>query len=360
MRNLRLLFVSEELRYAGTTSYSLDLADGLKRAGHEVRMCSAGGPREEAFRRRGIETYRVRGDLLSYLKLVGYLKEYAPELIHIQNRKSLPLGRRISKRLDVPHVVTVHRVPEEARPWISHRLLAGVIAANELIREHLVNNHGLPKSLIRVIPRGVNVEELSPEKEPPSPSPTAYLPVLGSVGRLSALKGHDVFLKAARIVIDRGVEAVFTVVGEGEEGPRLRKLLRELKLEKFVAFSPHVPERRRLYRGLDILVVPSLRGGLGYSVLEAMAMEKAVIASAVGEILHIVQDGKTGLLVPQADPEALAAGMERLIRDPELRKALGREARAHVVAHFHLGAMLSATISFYQEALARFGRAVPA
>ncbi|MGQ9589587.1 MAG: glycosyltransferase family 4 protein [Planctomycetota bacterium] len=353
---MRLLFVNEELEYTGTTSYSLDLASGLKKAGHEVRMCSTGGPQEEAFRRRRVETYRIRTDLLSYWKLLEYLREYAPDLVHIQNRRSLALGRRVSKKLRAPHVVTVHRVPEGEPARLEHPLLAGVIAANELIREHLVNVQGLPKSLIRVIPRGVDSEELAPEPGRAFPAPgSGLLPALGSVGRLSSVKGHEVFLRASRIVLDRGLEAVFTVVGEGEDEARLWKLVRELKLERSVTFSPHVPDRRQLYRALDVLVVPSLRGGLGYSVLEAMAMGKAVVASAVGEILHIVQDGKTGLLVPEGDAEALAAGMERLVRDPELAEALGRAARERVVEGFDLKTMLGATAGFYEEVLARLG-----
>jgi len=354
---VRLLFANERVVYAGTSTYSLDLAVALKKTGHEVQVCTTGGDLRQVFADCEIETYLARPNLLSYWKLLEFLRDYDPDLIHIQNRQSALFGQKLSRRLRVPHVITVHRLPAAPKPRLSHPRLAGIIAANEVIREYLVNDQGLPKSLIRVIPRGVDTEALVPDPDMPTVGPSEDLiPVLGSVGSLTTVKGHHVFIKAARRVLDRGIECMFAIVGEGEEEQPLRRLVKELRLESRVTFSPHMPNRRELYRTFDIVVVPTLRGGVGSTVLEAMAMGKPIIASAVGEILHILQEGKTGLLVPEGNAEALATRIVELLEKPDLARSLGKEARASAVEHFALSAMVEATRQFYEEVLTRVGR----
>jgi glycosyltransferase involved in cell wall biosynthesis len=125
--------------------------------------------------------------------------------------------------------------------------------------------------------------------------------------------------------------------------------VKDLRLEHHVTFSSHLPGRRDLYRIFDIVVVPTLRGGVGATSLEAMAVAKPVIASAVGEVLEIIQDRKTGLLVPESDPAALARAIAELLRDPEFARGLGREARRHVSENFSLVPMAKATREFYEE-----------
>jgi glycosyltransferase involved in cell wall biosynthesis len=229
-------------------------------------------------------------------------------------------------------------------------LLVGIIAANEVIRESLVNDQGIPKSLIRVINRGVDTEFLSPEPGAGEGKPEPDLiPVVGMVGRLAREKGQHVFLKAARKVLDRGIDVMFAVVGEGEEEYALSKLAKQLRLEYNVMFSPHIPNRRELYKTFDIVVVPTLRAGVGSTALEAMSMGKPVIASAVGELLHIVEEGKTGLLVAENDGEALAGRIVELLGNSELCRSLGSKAREYVVENFSLTTMVKATQQFYEE-----------
>jgi len=359
---MRLLYTNQKLGYAGNSSYTLDLSLVLRAVGHDIQVCTTGGALRNVFMQNGIETYVVKFDLLSFRKLLEFLREFGPDLIHIQNRQSASFGQKISRKLRVPHVITVHRLPDSTWPRLKDRYLAGVIAVNELIREFLVNNLGISKSLIRVIPRGVNVDLLTPETRPAVPEPArALIPVIGSVGSLTKVKGHDIFVRAARRVLESGVEAMFAIVGEGEEEKSLRSLVKELGLERQVTFSPPIPDRRELYRIMDIVVVPTLRGGVGSTVLEAMAMGKPVVASAVGEILHIVQDGKAGLLIPEGNAEVLADRLIELTRNPGLCERLGRAARARAEEDFALMPMVQGTLGFYEEVLARVreGGAMP-
>ena len=134
----------------------------------------------------------------------------------------------------------------------------------------------------------------------------------------------------------------------------MRGMVKSLRLEHQVTFSPHIPGRRYLYSAFDIVVVPNLRGGLGSTALEAMSLGKPVVATAAGEILHIIQDRKTGLLVPEGDVAALTARILELIRNPELAQSLGQAARNFVVEHFALAPMVEATREFYGQSLARY------
>jgi glycosyltransferase involved in cell wall biosynthesis len=351
---VRLLFVNQQLSYTSTSSYTLDLSLALRRQGHDVQICTKGGDLRRVFADFGVETYLVRFNILSFLKLLEFLREYQPDLVHIQNNRSLRFGQRIAKSLGIPYVVTVHRVAGDSSPRLAHPLLGGVIAANEVIRESLVNSQRIPKALIRVIHHGIDVDALSPERERKGAGAGQDLiPVVGSVGRLSRVKGHHVFLEAARQIISKGIEALFAIVGEGEEEKNLRRLTRKLGLQKQVTFSPHIPNRRELYRIFDVVVVPTLRGGVGLTALEAMSMAKPVIATSVGEILHVMEDGRTGFLIPEGDVSQLARRIEELIASPGLARQIGQAAREYVTENFALAPMVKATRHFYEEVVWR-------
>ena len=345
---MNLILVNEHLPYASTTFYTLDLSLALQNQGDDVCLCTRGGDLRDVLRDRGIKTHIVKLNLFSFHKLLSFLRDFRPDLIHIQNVRSVQLGQKISRSLRIPHVLTVHRVPPRTPLTLEHNLLAGVIALNEMIRASLVNEHGIPKNIIRVMKHGVNVEAFSP-KAAKVEDRTGRLPVLGSIGRLTEVKGHEYFLRAARRVLDEGVEAMFMIVGEGYQEGTLRRIVKELKMQDFVTFLPHMPSRRELYRIFDIIVVPTLRGGVGATALEAMAMAKPVVASAVGELLGLITNGENGLLVEEKNPDALAGGMIQLIRDPDFAARLGKGARQFVCDNFALSAMVKNTREFYDE-----------
>ncbi|MBN1442365.1 MAG: glycosyltransferase family 4 protein [Planctomycetes bacterium] len=349
---MRLLFVNDRLDYSSSTTYTRDLAASLIAQGDDVRICTTGGSLRRSFDRLGIETYRAKFNFFSFRKLLEFLREFDPDLIHVQSYSSLPLGMKISRRLDRPFVLTVHRVPPARGLRLLPGGLRGVIAINELNREVLVNDQKLPKSLIRVIRRGVNVNRLRPDRSRGATETSDRIPVIGSVGTLSPEKGHPYLIEAARLVLDRGREAHFAIVGEGSEEARLRALVKKRQLQMHVTFSPHLTDPRQLYRLFDIVALPVLRSGVGVTALEAMAVGKPLVASAVGELLNLVQDGVTGLLVPEGNAEALADRLVELIDDVELQRSLASEARAWVEKNCALEPVVAATRGYYEEVLA--------
>ncbi|MGH9361390.1 MAG: glycosyltransferase family 4 protein, partial [Thermoanaerobaculia bacterium] len=316
--------------------------------GHRVKLCTTGGELRDWFHQGGIDILPVRFNFFSFRRLLKFLEEYHPDLVHIQNLRSLPLGHRISERLHRPHLVTVHHVPGGLSSELPHFLLTGVVAVNEDIRESLVNDHHIQKELIRVIPPGINLQRFTPGE------PREWkgrLPVVGTIGRLDPLKGFHHFIAAAHKVIERGWEAMFVIVGEGEEERHLRREAQELRIERFLTFAPPMPDLVDLYRGFDLVVVPTQRGGVGLTALEAMAMAKPVVASKVGEMLNLVVDGRTGLLVPEGDADQLAGAVIRFLEHPELAAEMGRAARRRIEEMYSLPPMVGATEALYREIL---------
>ena len=153
----------------------------------------------------------------------------------------------------------------------------------------------------------VILEAFKPGKNGYWTSEDDRLPVVGCIGQLSEEKGQHLLIKAAKLVLDQGVQAHFAIVGDGETASSLHDLVRELGLELNVTFSPHISGRQALYGLFDIVAMPVLKGGVGVTAIESMAMGRPLITSGLGEMLHLVKDGETGLLFPEGDVEALAA-----------------------------------------------------
>ena len=347
---MNLLLINEKLTYSSTTSYSLELATALKQRGHDVRICTSGGDLRQSFQDSGIETYPVKFNFFSFRKLIQFLRNFNPDVVHVQNMRSLPMGQKIVEHLRKSHIVTVHHVPTpQVHVELQHDMLAGAIAVNEAIRESLVNTQMMSKELIRVVRTGLDLERFS--SGDPSLSQPDKIPVIGAIGRLSPLKGYRYLLEAARQVIERGREALFVIVGNGAEERELRRQVKEFGLEKLVTFCPPMPDVAELIRNFDIVVVPTLRGGVGLTALEAMALERPVVASAVGELLHLIGDNETGLLVHERDSNAIAEKLIQLLDQPEEARRLGAAARQWVVENFSLSPMVEATEQFYVDVL---------
>ena len=207
---------------------------------------------------------------------------------------------------------------------------------------------------VRLVPNGIDLARFTPRA--PSPSLRAGLgvppssPVVLSIGRFVAEKGHRHLLEAAaRIERTRAVHWV--LVGAGELEEPLRRQARGLGLESqvhFIGWRDDVPDVLAVG---DVFVLPSENEGFGRVVVEAMAMARAVVATAVGGVPEIVRDGETGILVPPAAPAALADAVRSLLDDPARAARLGAAGRARAESRFSLTAHVDAVERVYAEVL---------
>ncbi|MCX5680891.1 MAG: glycosyltransferase family 4 protein, partial [Candidatus Omnitrophica bacterium] len=162
-------------------------------------------------------------------------------------------------------------------------------------------------------------------------------PIIGMVARLSDVKGQDILIKAIAKVVGKFQDVNLVLVGEGKFKDVLLSLVKELALEKNVFFLPIINDQQNILPLFDIFVMPSRQEGLGLSVMEAQAHGVAVIASDVGGLPTLVQDGKTGILFPKENVDKLAEAMIQLIEDPARRSELGGAAQEFIRANFPFG-----------------------
>ena len=215
------------------------------------------------------------------------------------------------------------------------------------LRELLVNRLNVPKGYIRVIPKGVDLQTF----DLPPIEFRDRLPVIGCVGRLVPGKGQEHFLRAAKQVLDSGREAVFLLMGQGRDERRLRRLIKELNLTKAVTISPPIRGTREIYRVVDILVLPATKAASSLTALEAMAARRPVIASVIGDLLHLVKNEENGLAVEPGNEQGLARAMCRLLDDTDFARELAERAREFVSAKYHVNRMIEGTMALYEETL---------
>ncbi|HKO15620.1 MAG TPA: glycosyltransferase [Gemmatimonadaceae bacterium] len=216
---------------------------------------------------------------------------------------------------------------------------------------------GVPASRLRVIHNGVDPERLHAGDARTLRAalciPDGHV-VVASAGALVPLKGFDLLLHALSLLRDRGLSAHAAIIGEGPNRGALEALARELGVSDRAHFLGHQKDVGAILRdAADIVVVASRVESFGLVAAEAGAVGRATVATRVGGLAEVVEDEKTGLLVPPGDPVALAAALARLIESVELRDRLASAARERVLANFTTERAARAFEGLYRELMAR-------
>ncbi len=175
----------------------------------------------------------------------------------------------------------------------------------------------------------------------------ATSPIVGVVGRLELEKGHPTLLEAWPLVLEACPSAYLLIVGEGSRLDALHAIAREQGIEHHVVFTGRRDDIPAVTAAFDVAVLPSYREAQGLTILEAMALSRPVVASNVGGIPEMIEDGVSGLLVPPHDPIALATAIVRVLNDHQLADMIGRAGHNIVHDRFCVELMVSAVQSLY-------------
>jgi glycosyltransferase involved in cell wall biosynthesis len=217
-----------------------------------------------------------------------------------------------------------------------NRWITRFVANSEYARIHANKIERIPLEKIEVIYNFVNLEMFKKEddaevdKFKESLGTSNGCPVVTMLANLRAVKGVDVFVRSARLVLDNVPGINFIVAGEGEERKKLEEICGQLKLGSSVRLIGAVSDVIPLLRTSDIGVLSSNSESLSNAIIEYMVAGLPVLCTDVGGNSELVQDGLNGFLVPSGDPKRLADAVVRLVNDPELRLRMGRESRQRV------------------------------
>jgi L-malate glycosyltransferase len=226
----------------------------------------------------------------------------------------------------------------------AHKVIANSRAAADRLQfEHV------PARKIAVIPNGLDLQHFSARL------PRPRLCKIVVVANLRREKGHDVLIDSAGQILNQFPDASFEIVGAGPELESLVARVESRQLRHAFSFLGHRDDVGARLAAADIFVLPSRSEALPNSIIEAMAAGMPIVASAVGGVLELIDDRRTGLLVPADDPAALGARIGELMADSALAARLGQAARADATARFSFDRMVAAFERVYLTELARRG-----
>jgi len=292
------------------------------------------------------------------LRLAAWCRQRGIQILHTcdfySNVFALPAAAlsgvpvRIASRRDIfiPERTGAKRRAQRLSYAFAHRVVANsAAAANCVVAE------GVPAERIAVIVNGLELERFR------GTSDRTVRRTIATVAHLRPGKGHDVLLRAAVLVVQCVPEAHFLIVGDGTRRLELERLAHDLGLAGHVTFAGHQEDVAAVLRHCDIFAFPSYMEASPNAVLEAMASRLPVVASNVGGIPEVIQDGVSGLLTPAGDSDALAAALLRVLQDAELADRLATAARQVVEARFSFDRM---TLEFEGLYLAELATRAPA
>jgi len=312
---------------------------------------------------------RGLGDVAAFLRLVGFIRRVRPHIVHTHTAKAGTLGRLAAWVVGVPVVVhTYHghvfhgyfspartRLFLAVERWLARRTDRLVAVSETVRRELLALGIGSSERLC-VIQYGFDLDpflaadglrgQLRAELDLP-----AGAPLVGIVARLVPVKAHEIFLEAAARLARAVPASRFLVVGDGERRQALEALAARLGVAESIRFLGWRRDLARIYADLDLVVLTSRNEGSPFSLIEAMAAGRPVVATRVGGVPDLVEDGVTGCLVPSGDADALAAAMGALLGDPGRRQALGAAGRKRVASAFTAERLLGDVDRLYTELL---------
>lgn len=313
--------------------------------------------------------------------VVALLVDRPPEILHNHMYRAEVIGTRAAlalaeRGLPRPYVIgTVHssRIRSDEDRALLRRLTPSMdrlIAVSRAIVAKLVEE-GRTAAPVELIYNGVDLKRYD-VTEACCTLPEEYgfpegTPLVGTVARLEPEKGHRTLIDAWPLVLAKVPEARLLIVGEGGQRQSLEHQAEDLGLmgevcsgDRCVGTRGARPGAKVLFTGLrddvpnvtaalDVAVLSSYREAQGLAILEAMALRRPVVATEVGGVPEMVEDGRTGLLVPPRDPEALAAAIVRLLTNHPLADMLARAGHDFVHANFSLDRMISAVGQIYEE-----------
>lgn len=341
---MRLAHLDTGRDWRGGQGQVLLLMRELARAGHAQLLLAPHGPLLERARAAGLETmvWRSSGELDVFAMAAAHaaLRRFAPDIAHLHSAHAHALGVLPARIAGVRGVVVARRVDFLVRQQLFSRFKYALpvdrfLCISEGVRSAMLAS-GVPAARLALVPSGIDLEAVRVEGQAPAPdlrelcglSPEAR--VIGTVASLAPHKNHALLLDAAVRVCAEEPMAHFVWLGEGGERSKLEARREESGLRTRVHMLGFRDDARALMRQFELFCLSSNLEGLCTSLLDAQALGVPIVATAVGGVPEVVEDGVTGSLVRTLDADALADALLAALRDPMRRDAWRTQARTSV------------------------------
>lgn len=383
-RPASILFVITKSVWGGAQTYIYDLATSLPKREFDITVAAGGsGPLLDKLAHRGIRTVRLSAmerdvhlmkEFYSFFKLIRLIISAKPDIIHLNSSKAGALGAlaaftaKIFSRVHPRVVFTVHGWGfKEDRGKFQKCIIFLISWFSSLLQDKLIvltradlqsARHFIPQRKLTLIPLGISDSAFLPRAEAhdffsrqsSSPLPPQTL-IIGAIAELTKNKGLSHLIDAIHRMTNKTGDTIFhcVIMGEGEEKKSLHQQAERLEVANHISFLGFVSDAKKYLSGFDIFVLPSLKEGLPYVIMEAMNAGLPVVASNVGGIPDLLAHRMSGSLVPAKDSKTLASELILLLRDRDTRKKFGENAQKSVRANFSFNQMIEQTISLYHE-----------
>ncbi len=319
---------------------------------------------------------------ISVLKLLSLINKERPNIVNTHSSSDswvLTFAAKLSKVK--PKIIRTRHLSTPISRSILSRLIYDIlpdalITTGGEIRERMIHHNGFDGSKIFSIPTGIDLERFNPAKTEPAlknpPHPHGQSPPftkggqggikhngreglidnfsVGMVGVLRSWKGHRYFIETIPEILEKIPGSVFYIVGDGPQRENIKNLIRELSLQERILMLGHREDIPEILTSLDVVVHPSYANeGVPQSILQALAMEKPVVASDAGAIKEIIIDKETGFLTEPKNPGKLGEKVIELYKYPELRIKFGKAGRRLVEKSYSFEGMLDKIESLYER-----------
>jgi glycosyltransferase involved in cell wall biosynthesis len=359
-----VLLISDTLILGGTEGQFVEIASGLDRSRWDLHVCCvrAEGPLRARLDAVGLQprsvgpsSFRSPSLAIAIVRLARYLRRHAVRLVHCFDFYSNILGVSAARLAGTPVVIASQRDMGDLRSRgqqavhsLVLELATHVLVNSDAIAARLAGTRAARRGRLAVIHNGVDLARFAPAADRSSGRAPVTVVTLAN---LRPEKGLLQLVEAAAVVARQVPRARFVIWGDGPLRRDLDALIRARGLTGLVQMPGATLQPESVLKGCDVFVLPSLSEASSNVVLEAMGTGLPVVATRVGGLPGLVEDQRTGLLVPPDDAPALAQAIVRLLETPDLAATMGARGRARALAEFGLDRMAERVDTFYCRAL---------